>query len=115
MRNGRRATLVFAMVLFTTIGAAAETQDKPLSPDISPPEIRQTDRSLEMTLTAAPPMRVTKRLFQDNPGCARVKLDFWFERGRYTSILFMMGSSSVTPDRPTGAAVDNSDNLVIDK
>jgi hypothetical protein len=36
-------------------------------------------------------MRSIERLFSDNPGCARAKLDVWFERGRHTYTMFMAG------------------------
>jgi hypothetical protein len=39
-----------------------------------------------------PPMRLTGGLYKNNPSCATAKLDLWFEGGRYSKTLFMMGA-----------------------
>jgi hypothetical protein len=38
-----------------------------------------------------PPPRITQHLFNDNSACSNAKLDVWFERGRHTFSVFMVG------------------------
>jgi hypothetical protein len=81
--------LLLGTLLLTAVTPATVASDNDSNADPQVPAQGVPTRILR--LPDGPPMRAVERLFSDNPGCARVKLDVWFERGRHTYTVFMAG------------------------
>jgi hypothetical protein len=87
MRGAARLAgwLLIPLTMLGTTPAATEDNDK-----------ASTDAGalVEVMTLPGPPSRVTSGHFENNPGCARAKLDIWIARGRHSHLIFTPGEST---------------------